>query len=398
VIFAGIAGFAVLLHKKSSVPIAWLLLVRQPIRMITALVGIVFAATLILMQLGFRDALFQSSIALIQKLDTDLVMLHSKSVSSTSLISFDPSRLAMVEGISGVVDTVPVRWDYVRWRYQNAEQSRLAVAIGVSPSQQTFKDSLINSQQHKLINDDTILYDSLSRPEFGPVVKDFNNGVIPYAFVNSQRVQVVGLVSLGTSFGYDAAFITSDSTLANITDLSIDEMEVGLIRLSSNSDSLSVLQAARNILPDDVMVMTKADFAEFERSYWDTSKPVGYVFMFGVVMGFLVGLIIVYQILYSDVSSHIQEYATMLAMGFRRGDLMLIVLKESLLLTLLGYPIAYFFSLFLYSLVRESTSIKIYMTSERAATTFLILLIMAAISATFALQRLRDADPVDAFS
>ena len=83
--------------------------------------------------------------------------------------------------------------------------------------------------------------------------------------------------------------------------------------------------------------MTKADFIARETAYWNGATPIGYVFAFGAIMGLVVGAIIVYQILFADVSDHLNEYATLRAMGYRNRFVSGIVLQEAAILAVLGY-------------------------------------------------------------
>jgi putative ABC transport system permease protein len=365
---------------------------------VTAVVGIIFASILILMQLGFRSALFDSSVALIKRFNADLVLVSRLSVSTTSLNSFDPARLKSIQAFSEVENTIPLRWDYIRWRYRDSDLNRLAIMIGIDPNIVSITQNDIYSQQHKLLKPNRILFDNLSRPEYGPVSTDFSEDGEAIAFLNTHRVRIAGLVNLGTSFGYDASLLTSIETFNEISNNPRGQIEIGLVQLAPGANVETTLAKIRASLPDDVKLFTIDEFQKFERDFWDTSKPVGFVFAFGAIMGLLVGLIIVYQILYSDVSAHIQEYATMLSMGFTRTSLKLIIAKEALLLCVVSYPLAAASSIGLYGFVRRATNIQMFMPSERVLGTFMLVIGMCIGSAFLAMKRLRDADPTEVFS
>jgi putative ABC transport system permease protein len=61
------------------------------------------------------------------------------------------------------------------------------------------------------------------------------------------------------------------------------------------------------------------------------------IFGFGVLIGVLVGLVIVYQVLSADVADHMREYATFKAMGYGPRFFLGIVLEEALVLGVLGF-------------------------------------------------------------
>jgi putative ABC transport system permease protein len=151
------------------------------------------------------------------------------------------------------------------------------------------------------------------------------------------------------------------------------------------------------ILPKDVRVFSKQGFEEFEKTYWRTSTSIGFIFTLGAVMGFVVGCVIVYQILYSDVSDHLPEYATLMAMGYRLPTLLGVVAREGLLLAVLGYLPAYAAAQGLYALVRSGTNLPVSMDASRSLVVFAMILVMCMGSAALAMRRLADADPAEIF-
>jgi putative ABC transport system permease protein len=134
-----------------------------------------------------------------------------------------------------------------------------------------------------------------------------------------------------------------------------------------------------------------------EKDFWQNISPIGTIFGVGVFMGFLVGSIIVYQILYTDVSDHLSEYATLKAIGYRDGFLFSIVLKEALLLSILGYIPGLAMSYGFYILTSQATGLPITMTMQRAVMVFIFTIVMCAGSGALAMRRIRSADPAEIF-
>lgn len=156
--------------------------------------------------------------------------------------------------------------------------------------------------------------------------------------VNNFEIKIVGLFTLGTSFAAQGNIITSDSTFLHLfPQRQADEIDVGIVRVKSNATIKQVQADLRVVLPDDLLVLTLDEFIARERAYWTTGSPIGYIFGFGVAIGFLVGTVIVYQILYTDVSDHLPEYATLKAMGYSDVYLIGVLVQESLLLAALGF-------------------------------------------------------------
>jgi putative ABC transport system permease protein len=121
------------------------------------------------------------------------------------------------------------------------------------------------------------------------------------------------------------------------------------------------------------------------------------VFLFGVVMGLVVGGVIVYQILFSDVSEHVREYATLKAMGYRNTYLVSVVLQESVILALLGYAPGLAATLGLYRLSEAATGLPLVLTVERTVFVLVLTLAMCCISGAIALRKVQSADPAEVF-
>lgn len=143
--------------------------------------------------------------------------------------------------------------------------------------------------------------------------------------------------------------------------------------------------------------MTKAEFIEFEKNYWNSSTSIGFVFALGTTMGFIVGTVIVYQILYTDVSDHLPEYATLKAMGYTDQYLLLVVFQEAIILAIIGFMPGIVVAMFMYSNAAKATGLPIIMTVSRAIMVLILTIIMCVVSGTIAVSKLRAADPADIF-
>jgi putative ABC transport system permease protein len=243
-----------------------------------------------------------------------------------------------------------------------------------------------------------VLFDDQSRPEFGPVAQWFKQGRIVESEISGKRVRVAGLVSLGTSFGADGNLLASSETfLELLPNTPAGSIEVGLIRLKPGADSVGVIKRLSSALPADVKVLSKQGFIDFEQNYWRSSTSIGFIFTLGAAMGFIVGCVIVYQVLYSDVSDHLPEYATLMAMGYRLSSLLGVVAREGLLLAVLGFVPAWLAGQGLYMVVRSGTRLPVYMQPERSLLVFVLILAMCMASAGLAMRKLGDADPAEIF-
>uniref|UniRef100_UPI00286C83E1 FtsX-like permease family protein n=1 Tax=Chamaesiphon sp. OTE_8_metabat_110 TaxID=2964696 RepID=UPI00286C83E1 len=127
------------------------------------------------------------------------------------------------------------------------------------------------------------------------------------------------------------------------------------------------------------------------------TTPLGIVFTFGTVMSFIVGMVIVFQILSTDVNEHMGEYATFKAMGYRDRFLLAIVLEQSLILASLGFIPGLGLALGQYTLIQNLGALPIAMTVERLVLVFSLTVAMCVVSGAVTTRRLQSADPADNF-
>ena len=386
------------LWPDRRIPLAWLLLTRQPGRLLVALAGISFAGILMFLQLGFRDGLFDASVTLHKRFATDLVLLSPRTMSSIAMASFPRRRLVQVMADPAVEGTTPVHWNFLLWRNPQTRTTRSILAVGFEPGDPLFTDPGLAERTRVLSQRGRVLFDALSRPEFGPIAAWYKQGRVIDTEVAGKRVRVAGLVELGPSFGADGNLLTSSETfLELLPDLPAGSIELGLIRLRPGADPAAVAERLRAQLPDDVAIYTKDGFVEFEKNYWRSSTAIGFIFTLGAAMGFVVGSVIVYQILHSDVSDHLPEYATLMAMGYPLPQLLGVVAREGLLLALLGYLPAWLAGQGFYVLIRNGTKLPVAMDGQRALLVFAMILSMCLGSALMAMRKLGDADPAEIF-
>jgi putative ABC transport system permease protein len=384
---------------RRPIPLAWLQLSREPLRLAVVVAGVAFAVVLILMQLGFREALFKSAVRYHEALDYDLALLSPKTPFIVYPQSFARGRLYQTLGYEGVAGVTPVYLGQQVWKNpDDLTQTRLIFLVGIDPSRDVLDVAGIDDDWDRVRLADFVLYDRASRPEYGSVVARFEAGQRVMTEVGDRRIEVAGLFELGTSFGIDGSVITSDLNFLRLfPHRSPGAIDLGLVELEPGVDPDAVRDAIAASIPRDVEVLTRADFIAREKAYWDANAPIGYVFLFGVIMGLAVGGVIVYQILFSDVSEHLHEYATLKAMGYRNAYLFSVVLQESIILSLLGYVPGVLVTLGLYSVSEAATGLPLRLTAERAVVVLILTLAMCCISGAIALRKVRSADPAEVF-
>ncbi|MCJ8279760.1 MAG: ABC transporter permease DevC [Rivularia sp. ALOHA_DT_140] len=381
-----------------KLPLAWLQLKREASRLAVALAGIAFADILMFMQLGFRDSLYYSNVRFHNSLKGDIVLINRQTSAILSMKRFSQKRLYQALDLQDVESVSPIYVDYTSWKNPNTGVPRNLLFIGINPQQNVLELPGLQENLNKIQSPNVVLYDRSSRKEYGPIVAEFEQGNDVRAEVRRKLVKVGGLFTLGASFGSDGNLITSDINFLRIfLNRQPGLIDIGLIKLKPGADANTVAQQLRSYLDKDVKVLTKQEFIDFEINFWASSTAIGFIFTLGTIMGFIVGTVIVYQILYTEVSDHLVEYATLKAIGYSHNYFLTVILQEALILAILGYLPGLAFALFLYEQARAATLLPVFMSTSRAITVLILTILMCFISGTIAVRKLKSADPADIF-
>ncbi len=382
----------------NKTPLAWLQVTRERTRLLVAIAGIAFADMLIFIQMGFEGALFDAAVQPHRNLQADLVLTNPQMQTLFSVKAFPRERLYQTLAHPEVESVNGVYIDTGQWKNPETKLERAILVWGIDPAEPSFKFSEVNQNLDKIQPLHRVLFDQAGRPEYGLSAAEFEQVGTFRAELNGKLVQVDGLFTNGASFAADGNVIASDSTFLQLfPNRSPDQIEVGLVHLKPGANLASVQADLEALLPDDVLIGTTEDFAQIEREYWSEGTGIGFIFGLGVAVGFIVGIVIVYQILYSDVSEHLPEYATLKAMGYTDNYLLGVLVQESLLLAVLGYIPSIALAFGLYQLAFAATMLPISMTLRRAVTVLLLTILMCSVSGGIALRKLRSADPADIF-
>jgi putative ABC transport system permease protein len=385
-------------QKKKPLFLSWLQLRKERARLIVAIAGISFADVLMFLQMGFRGALFSSAVEFHNSLNGEIVMLSGRSRSLISLDRFTERRLYQAAGVTGVASVSPIYLNAIQWRNPENKEIWDIYAIGINPEHQVLNIPGVETNREKLREPDTVLFNLGSRQEFGAIAQRFEAGESITTEINERQFQVEGLFKLSPTFGINAYLVTSDVNFLRMANFRRSGLiDVGVIKLKPDADVQAVLAELRSRLPNDVKVMTREDYAKAEVAFWNASTPVGYTFDLGVVIAFIVGAVIVYQILYSDVTDHLPEYATLKAMGFRDRYLLIVVFQESLILAALGFIPGTLIALGIYRITNIATMLPMAMDVGRIVFVFVLTAIMSSSSAAIAVRKLQTADPADIF-
>jgi putative ABC transport system permease protein len=379
-------------------PIGWLQLVYNKLRFAAALAGVAFANILVLMQLGFLGALTESISFPYRQMNADILLSASDMNTLADGGPLPRQRMYEALAVPGVKSASPLYYGKLDWKQPDGT-IRTLDTFGIDPTHATFRTDEINQALDLLKLPDVALIDRKTRNVSKQVFASIDASQ-PLEFeAKSRTLRVARTFSIGGGFTADGYLIVSDQTFLNL----FPQRAPGapnhiLLRLEPGAQSERVVAELRQRLPAyDTIARTIDETVTKDVAFQTTQRPVGIVFGFGVVIGILVGSIIVYQVLSTDVADHLREYATFKAIGYPQRFFLGIVFEEALILAVLGFVPGLIVATLLYALVASITGLPLGMTMARATIVLLGTILMCSISGAIATRRLARANPADLF-
>ncbi len=381
--------------------LAWHNLWHQPVRSGVAVIGVTFAAVLMFMQLGFLEAVKASATVIYDVLDFDICLRSRDYARFSDARSFDRGRLSDAQAVRGVAASVPLWVAVLSWRNPQSGEPRAILTLGVPTGENTFQQvELQRLVDRTLGQPQTMLVDTLTRREFGPAnghsfgTQDLGRRVE----INEKQLEIAGLYRCGSGLNAGGAVIVGHRDFVRLQPhFPPGQVSLGLVQCVDDANVNTVARELRGTLPDDVEVLTRSEVLETEIRHWVWQTNYGLIFQSGVLVAVVVGTAIVYQVLASEVTSRMPEYATLKAMGYSNSYLVRIMIEQSLLLAVVAFLCGWAISAILYQITAVGAQIPIRMTLANLLLVLALTSALCVVSGIAAIRKAYLADPAELF-
>ena len=387
-----------LLPEMRAVPLAWRNLVSNKLRLLRSVAGIGFAVLLMLVQLGFERGFFDASLGMLRELDGDLFIMRATKFRFGSEDPFPASNLKPAREVAGIASVAPLyaAWQHFLWKEPNGEKTYLVQAFGFDPDHPLFLLPELRQQSDRLHELDAVIVDRRSRPFLG--MSEGTSGTE----INDRPVRIVGSYALGPDFMANGTVMMSERTYAALLAGNPDllpaiPVEFGVVKLQPDADIGTVRQALGDALPKELRVLSKSELVAFEQAFQADLSSAGPIFWMGAIVGFIVGMLISYQIIYTDLSDQLPQYATLKGMGYGSFYLVRVVFQQAAFAAVAAYVPAWLLCLLVYRVIGDLALMPLGMTLHVTAISFALTLGMCLISAALAIRRVIAVDPAEVF-
>jgi putative ABC transport system permease protein len=378
------------MQLRHRIPVAWFMLVHRKGRFLLSMLGIAFSVVIMFMEIGFFNGINDSQARLATVLDADVILLEKGRTSLLESDQLNRIRMQQALGFDEVVSAVPLYEGNQVIVNPDTGMIQAISVLAFPPHTAPLKIKGFDKFSDELGIKGNILFDRKSRPLYGNIKtgSSLTVGDTPH--------KVIGLVDLGPSIRSDGYIIMGDQTWSD-SKKSADLVSMALLKVRPGTNIEALKGKLSALLNEDILVMTPEELRAREVAYTATATPAGGVFAIGLVIGFLIGMIICYQILFNEISDNMPQYATVKAIGFSKPFLVSLVMQQAVLLAIFGFLPGLGFGSLLYYVIERSTSILMFISWERGLLIFVLTLFMCAASGMLAVQKVLRADPAEVF-
>lgn len=398
------------MHFLLAAKLAWKNSTSDPKRLAIRCAGITFAVVLMFMQTGFRNALFDCNVRMFEMIDCDIVLKNESRYMSSSGQTLNRNELTRAAGHQAVIESQPlfleVAAGYLRRHTvldTPAKNSRKIRVIGADASSPMFADYGVEQIAETLNQPFTAIADIRSKNMFRLTPENIRSAGEEYGELAEKRIDLVGTFELGIDFSNDGNLLMTPANFNRYFSYrgsggeASRIIDYGLLRCQPDADLDQVAREIQSLVGRHTKVYTKQQFLKAERKFWGQNTPVGLIFLVGTIIGFVVGIIICYQVLASDIADHLGEFATLKAMGYKPSFFAAVVVCQALCLSVFSFVPGLVISLFAFEFINSFTGLLMFLNLSRGGLVLFLTVAMCVASGFIALRKLITADPASLF-
>jgi len=364
-------------------------LFQDRLRFVGTVIGIVFSIVLVTIQLGLFLSFERMVTTMIEHAPADLwvVALGTKCFEDPSLLDEHDRDQALK--VKGVTQAVPVVIGFSPWTVPSGGTTPVFIVgsdagdAGLHPWNFVDGNLAALSAAHAVAIDRTY-FERLGITKLGDSTE-----------IRGQKVQVAAVTDGIRSFTTTPYVFTTLDRAQAYLGTTADKVSYLLVHVAPGADIDSV-RAGLVATLSKVEVLTPDEFSRRSRSFWLFGTGAGAALFAGALLGAVVGTVIVAQTLYSSTKDHLNEFATLRAIGSSNGYIHKVIIYQALLSAVIGFSLAASIGLIIVMLTAK-TALPIVMTPELTLGLFALTVLMCVASSISAIVQVMRIDPARVF-
>ena len=364
-------------------------LFHDSLRLVATLVGIVFSVVLVMIQMGLFLGFGHMVTNMIDHTSTDLWVVPKKVKCFEDPSLIDLKLRNRIVAIDGIATVIPLVIGFSDWRQDSGEMTPVFI-VGADLHDGALRPwNVVDGDVQALSQGYSVAVDRTYFDRLGVT------GIGSTAEIRGRKVKVVALTDGIRSFTTTPYVFVDLKNARTFTGTPSDRANDLLVRLSPDADRDKTVQAIRDHV-GDAEVLTTAEFRDRSRSFWLFGTGAGAALFAGALLGVIVGTVIVAQTLYSSTKDHLNEFATLRAMGSANGYIYRVIIYQALINAVIGFALAYAIGAVVVQMTAKS-ALPIVITPWLFVALLALTVVMCVTSAIGAIVRVLRTDPATVF-
>lgn len=365
-------------------------LFHDRLRLIATVIGIVFSIVLVTVQMGLYVSFERMVTVMIDHADADLwiVPRGTKCFEDPSLL--DERERFRALSVAGVASAAPLVIGFAQWRTPSGGNTPIFM-IGFDPRSEGLRPwNVVEGRVDSLaipgaVAIDRSYFDRLETTRLGE-----------YAEIGDQKVQVLAITNGIRSFTTTPYVFSSIDRARAYTGTAANKASYFLVRLTPGANVSQVRDRLRAHLTD-AEVLTTGEFRNRSSNFWLFGTGAGAALFAGALLGLIVGTVIVAQTLYSSTKDHLNEFATLRAIGSSGKYIHKVIIFQALLSAVIGFCIAAAIGWIVVQATAD-TALPVVITPLMTAILLVLTVLMCVVSAISAIVQVMRIDPAMVFT
>ncbi|MGB7623266.1 MAG: ABC transporter permease [Terriglobia bacterium] len=364
-------------------------LFRDKLRFVIALVGIQFAVVLITIQAGVFLRFLVNASVLIDHAHAD-IWITARNLSNFEFgRAYSDKVYYQTQKVNGVAWAEKYILTFSLWKRPSGGQESVEL-VGFDP--ETMNGApwrVIEGNIYDVKYLDQVMVDEADLARLG------NPRVGDYIEIRGKKARIIGLTRGAKSFTQTPFVFTSFENTIRLSFLNRGQTVYVLVKVSPGYTVSDVQRRLQEVLPDND-VYTRQQFSNKSRRYWMVSTGAGLALLASALMGLVIGTIIVGQTIYASTIEHIKEFGTLKAIGASNADIYLIIIKQALINSVIGFSTGMIIAQGVIRLMRQG-GLDVLMPWQMMTGIFAVTVMMCISSSFISIFKITRIDPALVF-
>jgi putative ABC transport system permease protein len=369
--------------------IAFKMLIFSRKKFIGMVIGATFSAFILMQQPAIYQGVTDRLVAQVQSIsDVDLWVMDKKSSSFDQPTHFNAMDIYRIRSLPGVLWAVQLYRMWYPLEHLKTKKTMGWELIGVDPVTWVgLPKTMIAGERSTILHSNSVIVDGYSLKQYETVAKkSINIGDKLEGGGNSWVV--TGITKPLRTYSYEPKVYIASNHIPHVSDFS----SFILVRVKPSATIHVVANQITKLTTYDALTPTQ--FSNRIMQFFRKKTPIVINFISVAVLGFIIGLIMMWQIFSNFILTHLHQFGMLKMLGVSNAWLVKMVAFQAAIIGGLGYAMGLFYTI-IFGFIFHDTIIAFHLTWGIALLGALGTGINIALSSYFGILKVLRLDTVD---